>query len=219
MVALLSLNLEAGPRVNKITVAQQQLETAVVLLFQESEYAPVHTLAGAATQILEDVCSAKGIISESFSLFADYVCGDQLTKEGRDAKRRHRNFFKHADSDPEEIVRLPDPRFVEILIYQGIADLNKLGYHNTEILRSFYIWFLVQHPDSLEFDDPKMHRILSQIHNVIKDFSHANKLRFGLIMLRMQQQEIEEMQSLMAKLKKSTGADIMAILEMISSYR
>src|ERR1035437_4674844 len=83
-----------------LLVARSQLLTAIDLFFADSDPISVHTLAGAAREILEDLCRLKSI-----EPMTEFILKDHPNKSRRDiynALNLYRNVFKHLGKTSEE---------------------------------------------------------------------------------------------------------------------
>ena len=88
---------------SKLNVASRQLETAITLYFQEADPVSIHTLACAAHEIIETLNAKNGgepTIRQQFrdDIKPEYV---KLFFKKLDSAR---NFFKHADRDPDDVI-------------------------------------------------------------------------------------------------------------------
>jgi hypothetical protein len=83
-----------------LSVARSQLLTAIDIFFSRGDPISVHTLAGAAREILESLCRLDGI-----EPMTDFILKDHPTKARKDiwiAMNLYRNCFKHRGKTPEE---------------------------------------------------------------------------------------------------------------------
>jgi hypothetical protein len=85
-------------RITKIEAAQRQLETAIFLLFSDEDPISIHTLAIAASRVLRDLCEAKGELA-----IWDLYIKDEYKKDAIVHFNKAANFFKHADTDFDEV--------------------------------------------------------------------------------------------------------------------
>lgn len=89
-------------RVGKLEAAQRQTDCAIELWFLDRDPVSVHTLAGAAEVLLIDLAKHAGIAINIVEENADPKHKAFL----RRMIRAPRNFFKHADNDPDGTVDL-----------------------------------------------------------------------------------------------------------------
>lgn len=91
-------------QLTKLEVAQRQLETAVCLYFDDGDPVSIHTLAAAASEIINGVCKAAGSPVRTMRDRAlDYI-RPEYQDEVRRALSMSQNFFKHADRDSEGVL-------------------------------------------------------------------------------------------------------------------
>jgi len=139
------MSVEAGDfgTVSKLEAAHRQLDSALSLWFADGDSISVHTLVGAAYQIIQDVSHNRGgpddLLNSEFvpARFRDELRGDL---------RRDVLFFRNADRDAGTVsVLAPVPTLLFlILCVQTLRDLNeKLTDHQM----AFLGWTAVAHPE------------------------------------------------------------------------
>jgi hypothetical protein len=130
--------------VDKITCARTQIETAIRLYFQDGDPVSIHTLAFAAYDLL------KGINKDKDGKPLTLEFAGLASPEDSDLKRRvitavnsARNFFKHADKDPQE-TKVFRPRVNEYVIFECVEVYGRFELI-TELMSIYYHWFLAMH--------------------------------------------------------------------------
>ena len=90
-------------RLTKLDVARRQLRTAIVMFLGDQDPVSVHTLASAAQDVLRGMLKARG---EQGSLIkaTDLVKTEGL-KLWHQLAHQEQNFFKHADRDPDGVLK------------------------------------------------------------------------------------------------------------------
>jgi hypothetical protein len=137
--------MDAGFRViAKLEAAERQLDQAIRLFFDRGDEVAVHTLASAAYQILSDLCAQRGIPRE----IEDSAILEEIGAKGQviAAMRKPQNFFKHADRDADETVRLSPMLSVCFMLY-GVNfryALTKCQSVEGNVLR---MWLCLKHPE------------------------------------------------------------------------
>lgn len=140
--------------VNKLDAAYEQLNTAIFLFFQDLNPISVHTLAGAALQILNDHVIDKNAVYDN-NLIAHYdsiYIKDERRAEYHKAIMKYRNFFKHADKDANSKINF-NPKVNEFFIleaihvYDVVCDVKAV---EKPILAIFLFWFIFNNPDLIE---------------------------------------------------------------------
>ena len=75
--------------------------------------------------------------------------------DGKDLKLHyinspHRNFFKHAERDPDKTVETLAVSHVESLLFLAVEDYIRLNRRSPVQLQVFQLWYLAKHPDKLD---------------------------------------------------------------------
>ena len=139
-----------GPveKVSKLDAARRQLRTALRLFLQESDSVSIHTLAAASHEILRTLIKAKG--GGSLIRDSDFI-KPEYQKEYEKHINRPRNFFKHADRDPNEVLEFPSGGNVFDLYDCVVMDykLNGNKFSSREC-QLFMSWFMISYPHLLK---------------------------------------------------------------------
>jgi hypothetical protein len=142
-------------RITKLDAAKRQLTTAIRLFFEDDDPVSVYTLAHASLEILGILCKRAGkeryiqLVAEKYGL---------TEMDARPIVSYGKNFFKHADRDPDAVLEdFADTRNDGILMY-AIVDLFSLfeeNYHALphEVL-AFRLWYSIAHPETCSEDEP-----------------------------------------------------------------
>lgn len=136
------------PPLTKTSVARRQLATAIDLFFAGRDAVSIYSLAANAWEVIDALCIKAGI--ESMSVQArGYVSA------GRDLKRNyvnspHRNFFKHADNDPDQTLEPLSQSHVEGLLFLAVEDYIRLNRRSPVQFQVFQLWYLAKHPEKLD---------------------------------------------------------------------
>lgn len=136
-----------------LTIARSQLRTAIDLFFDEKDPVSVHTLAGAAREILEELCRR-----ESVEPMTDFILKDHPGKARKDiwaAMNLYRNCFKHVARTEEQ--RIEDEATLaqfrepinEFLLYVCVEDYLRLRNSSPVTFQIFQAWFVAMHWDLL----------------------------------------------------------------------
>ena len=131
--------------VTKLDAARKQLRVAISLWFQDGDGISIHTLAGAAHQIITDINrnrGGKGI------LFDSPIFKDEYRKQAIARLRKEINFFKHADEDPDGVIDFA-PKMSEMFIMGALLGLETLGISHEPVEAAFITWFAFHHPELL----------------------------------------------------------------------
>jgi hypothetical protein len=109
----------------KLDVARRQLVTAVQLFFDGGDPISVYSLAANAWEVIDALCGRAGVSSMSSDTRGHIP-------EGKDLKRDYinspyRNFFKHADRDPEGVLDGFDESNVDSILFLAVEDYIRLN--------------------------------------------------------------------------------------------
>ncbi len=129
-------------QMDKMEIAERQLCQAIDLLFVSGDPVSIHTLTGAATQILWDLQKPprKSILRELSS----------ATSKGKskweDSFREHVNAFKHADRDPEKKYEFQASKN-HFQLYDAIYMHRLLSSVRLPQAEVFLFWFYLTYPN------------------------------------------------------------------------
>ena len=101
--------------VSKIEAARRHLDEAIRLFFEDRDSLVVHTLAAAAQSILRDLARAQGDTHLSILHDHPHISPDHR-KDWIQAINAPRNFFKHADTDPEATLQFDEADNEKVLL-------------------------------------------------------------------------------------------------------
>lgn len=93
--------MEKQIKIAKLEAAKRQLETAIILYFNDRDPISIHTLSCAAHEIIAHLNKKKGgtpLILEGNMVKKEYK------KDFRDMVREAKNFFKHANQDSDRVL-------------------------------------------------------------------------------------------------------------------
>jgi hypothetical protein len=143
--------MPSGPEieyVTKLSAARRQLVTALRLFFDDREPVSVHTLAHAAWEITSSLCKNEGI--KTFIENAAEA-NDASVKDIKAAANQFKNFFKHADRDPEMAIDDFGDKCNDHVLIAATLDLGMLCEGKLPVeVRTFQLWYFAINPDSLK---------------------------------------------------------------------
>ena len=149
--------------VDKISAAQRQINAAIRMLFSDEDPVPIHTVASAGFRILKDLAEKQD--SEIMDMFNLCIRPEMRKKFwGGEGVNRAANFFKHADKDPEQVLKNIDETvndhhiFWGCLLYQDILHRDPLQTYTNE-MGAFIGWYSEMYPDCVRDDLPWSHLI------------------------------------------------------------
>lgn len=132
---------------DKTAAAREQLVTALDLFLADRSPVSVHTLAGAAQDILERACRLRGV--EPFISHIEATRPDKTQGALRRIIYEYRNAFKHfEDDDSDTLARFSDDKNDPIL-FIAIEDYILLMRRSTIPMQVFLSWYYALYPERL----------------------------------------------------------------------
>jgi hypothetical protein len=131
--------------ITKLECARRNLRAAIHMFFERGDPIAIHTLAAAAQGVIRDVARARGLDRTSILHDHPNVPGDRR-KEWIKQLNAPRNFFKHADSDPEGTLEF-DPEANETLILDAVLILGEVDAEHLSEANVFIGWVTTANPE------------------------------------------------------------------------
>ena len=131
----------------KFDVARRQLVTAIRLHFDNRDAVSIYSLATNAQEILSTLCENRGVRSLRSNIVR--VAGMTDDEAQKDLINPSRNFFKHADRDPEgqwEEFRENDCDHILIMPCFDIVELEGKSPIEAQI---FIAWYAAIYPEKV----------------------------------------------------------------------
>lgn len=130
--------------ITKLEAARRQLDQAIKLFFDEGDALSIHTLAFAAQGILRDI--GKNIGMQHLSILHDnpLIPPDQR-KEWIKAINAPRNFFKHADKDPNGTLEF-DEIENEYLLLDAVLLYGEVSKEHLSAANVYIGWLTTKNP-------------------------------------------------------------------------
>ena len=129
-------------RVSKLDAARRQLDCAIEMWFADKDEVSIHVLATAAHQLIHDLKQKKG---GGELLFDATIIKDEYRSEYISFLKKQMNFFKHADSNAEEIIAFPPTLSILFMLF-SIKGLEQLGERRNDIEHIFFLWVAIHKP-------------------------------------------------------------------------
>ena len=148
--------------VNKISAARRQINAAIRMLFSDEDPVAIHTLTSAGFRILKDLAEKQD--SEIMDMFNLCIRPEMRKKFWREIFNRGANFFKHADRDPDQVLKNVDETvndhliFWGCLLYQDILHRDPFQTYTNE-MGAFIVWYKAMYPDFVRDDLPWSHLV------------------------------------------------------------
>lgn len=130
--------------ISKADGAKRHLSVAIRMFFERKDLVPIHTLAAAALEVLQDLCKTKGIKP----IFDDMILPEKK-KELYQIFRQPQNFFKHADRDGDENLKFYYEG-TKFFIIEALILYNLLGIALFPEAIMFFAWFSKKHPNFIK---------------------------------------------------------------------
>ncbi|HGY90121.1 MAG TPA: hypothetical protein ENK43_02995 [Planctomycetes bacterium] len=137
---------ERSETVSKLDAARRQLEEAIFMVFERRDEIAIHTLAGAARQVLLDL--GKKVGQESLITDSKFIRPGMMD-EVRRLINRPQNFFKHADRDAEQDFEF-FPEATPFYILDAVCLYEALAKTKTPPMVVFFVWHCLSFPNHLE---------------------------------------------------------------------
>ncbi len=133
--------------ISKIDAAKRQLEIAIGLFLNNSDPVSIHTLALSAHTLLRDLSKQQGLKS---------LIKDEMYEDVREEQKKRfikmiseaTNFFKHADNDPEKLLKFYIDQ-TEFFLWDTCRMYYIITKESPPLIRLFNMWFLVKYPKTL----------------------------------------------------------------------
>lgn len=158
--------------ITKLDAAKRQLETAIRLYFNEADPISIHTLTCAAHTIIADL--NKKIKGTPMVVSDAWVTG-KFKKRIKAAFAKPQNFFKHADKDPDAVLKF-HPEVTEIYLYDACSKYQELTAESVDQFKIFQGWYMSNNPDYFEFPGKENFLKLSKQFGMGKREFYSNML-------------------------------------------
>ncbi len=137
--------------ISKLDSARRQLDTAINLYFKNAEPVSIHTLTAAAHQILMDLSKLEGIKS----IIKDPLfIKEESRKEYLKIINEAENFFKHAEQDPQALLKF-NPEQSEFLLLDAIEMYMQLTKEMPEDMTIYHVYFRLKYPEIISDETKK----------------------------------------------------------------
>lgn len=161
----------------KLDVARRQLAVAIRLFFDGRESVSVYTLAANAWEIVDVLCRNDGVDSLSEQARENIPEGKCLK---RDYVNPYRNFFKHADRDPDATLEDFSDDKNDHLLFSAVEDLIRLEQRTLYECQVFQIWYLAVYEEKIATE--ALERVLADVRAAlpnINQLSRSEQKRMG----------------------------------------
>ena len=162
----------------KRDVARRQLMTAITLFFQDKDLVSVFSLATNAWEVIDVLCNRAGVKSMSNRARENIPVGRHL--KAHYINEPCRNFFKHAERDPDAILEEFDEHSVDAIVFLAVEDYVRLFKKAPVEFQVFQAWYLATNEEKVA--EPEMDLISRSIEELfpgIRDASRIEQLQMG----------------------------------------
>lgn len=130
--------------IQKLEAARRNLAAAVHLFFERGDPIAVHTLAAAAQGVIRDVAKSRGLTRASI-LHDHPDIPATARKQWISILNAPRNFFKHADKDPDGTLEF-DEKENETLLLDACLTFTELSDEGQSEASVYLGWFTTANP-------------------------------------------------------------------------
>lgn len=159
-------------QLTKRTVAKRQLVTAIRLFFVNRDPVSVFTLAANAWEVVDELCNRNGIDSASNQTRSHLEAGKDLKYNYVNSP--YRNFFKHADRDPDGVLEDFTDEACDGLLFLATEDYIRLNKASPIELQVFQLWYLGVYFEKVAHDS--LDKILDSIRTHFPDLRTSTRL-------------------------------------------
>jgi len=131
----------------KLDVARRQLATAIRLCFAGEDPISTFSLATNAWEVIDVLCTRAGVASASEQTRGNLEAGKDLKRDYINSP--FRNFFKHADRDPEGLLAGFKSSMVDPVLFLAVEDYIRVRGRSPVEFQVFQLWFLACHPEKI----------------------------------------------------------------------
>lgn len=134
----------------KLDVARRQLVAAIRLFFDNRDEIAVFTLASNAWEIIHTLCTDGGI--ESLSAEAQGRLDEGVSLKRDFINSPYRNFFKHADRDPDAVLTDFSDKRNDGLLMLAVEDYLRFVGGGPVELQVYQLWYLAKEDEKISTD-------------------------------------------------------------------
>lgn len=164
-------------RLTKKDVAKRQIRTAIRLLFESADEVSIYSLASNGWEIIDTLCTNAAIESISNDT-REHADRDKDLK--RDYVNPYRNFFKHADRDPQAVLDCFDQLANDSVIFLAVEDYIRLYQRSPIEFQVFQLWYLAVNREKAKDDDlERLKHGFDHYFPGILNLSRAQQLEMG----------------------------------------
>ena len=133
--------------ISKLDAARRQLRTAITLWFAEDDPVSIHTLVGAAYEIIHAVSKQRNPGRRDL-LLDSLIIKDEYRREWAISVKQPANFFKHANKDGNDVIEFK-PVASEPFILFAILGVELCGERHNDEEAAYMYWLYLHKPHLL----------------------------------------------------------------------
>jgi hypothetical protein len=126
------------------------LVSAIRLLYDDADLVPVYSLAANAWEIIDTLATRAGVDSISDQTREHIPLGKDLKYDYINSP--YRNFFKHADRDPDASVPPLKDGIVESIVFLAVEDYLRVFEMSPVEFQVYQLWYLAKNEEKLSID-------------------------------------------------------------------
>jgi hypothetical protein len=131
-------------QITKVEAARRQLVTAIRLLFEDADSISIYTLAHAAWEVLDALCKHRDVVRFRAEMCrANGLSEDEIKR----IASYGRNFFKHADKDPDSVLEDFSDELNDHVLVGAAFDYGEIANNKPMELQVFQLWYFAAHPE------------------------------------------------------------------------
>jgi hypothetical protein len=136
---------EVSPiKVTRKLLCETQINSSIQLLFNNGSPLVIYLISHAALDVLEDVARSKKLRT-IYQMMEDRIAPHHLS-EWRKSIRKHYNFMKHADRDPEVVIDEFYPEAAWQKLFFSIASFQSVFKELSFEMYFYWVWFISRYP-------------------------------------------------------------------------
>jgi len=137
-------------QISKLEAARRQLITSIRLLFEDADSISIYTLAHASSEVLDALCKNEGKLR-----FREQMSSaNKMSEKAINRIASHgRNFFKHADRDPDAVLDDFDDTLNDHVLIAATMDYSVLASSKPMEVQLYPLWYFGVYPEKLMLPD------------------------------------------------------------------
>lgn len=154
-------------RLTKLDVAQRQLRTAIRLFFEDTDSVSAYTLAAAAEGVLGGLLKKQGT---RHPFRESTLIKKGMEREFNAILNQSQNFFKHADTDADDVHDFPAIA-LEYELFECAVLYHMVRGRFLQEAWILFVWFGIHHPDVV--NDGPFKAILANLRQQVPNIATA----------------------------------------------